>query len=70
MLAFSISAPVHYTKNERAYAPEDMNMNIKPGFMDDYAHHPTEIKTTLDGARKLYKNKKITFCNLKVLIMC
>ncbi len=37
LLAFSISAPVHYTKNERAYAPEDINMNIKPGFMDDYA---------------------------------
>ncbi len=28
-------------------------------FIDDYAHHPTEIRTTLDSTRKLYKNKKI-----------
>ncbi len=27
---------------------------------DDYGHHPTEIKATLQGARELYPNKKIT----------
>ena len=27
---------------------------------DDYAHHPTEIKATLSGARSLFKDKKIT----------
>ncbi|MEA1962628.1 MAG: UDP-N-acetylmuramate--L-alanine ligase [Patescibacteria group bacterium] len=27
--------------------------------LDDYAHHPTEIKTTLAGARQKYGNKKI-----------
>lgn len=27
--------------------------------IDDYAHHPTAIKTTLDGFRSFYKNKKI-----------
>ena len=27
--------------------------------IDDYAHHPTEIKATLDSARQKYKNKKI-----------
>jgi UDP-N-acetylmuramate--alanine ligase len=27
---------------------------------DDYAHHPTEIKATLQGARELFGNKKIT----------
>lgn len=27
---------------------------------DDYAHHPTEIKATLSGARELYPDKKIT----------
>ncbi|MCK4539593.1 UDP-N-acetylmuramate--L-alanine ligase [Candidatus Parcubacteria bacterium] len=27
--------------------------------LDDYAHHPTEIKTTLKGARQKYGNKKI-----------
>lgn len=26
---------------------------------DDYAHHPTEIKATLSGARELYPNKRI-----------
>jgi len=28
--------------------------------IDDYAHHPTEIKATLEGARQIYPNKKIT----------
>jgi UDP-N-acetylmuramate--alanine ligase len=27
--------------------------------LDDYAHHPTEIKATLEGAKKLYPNKNI-----------
>jgi UDP-N-acetylmuramate--alanine ligase len=27
--------------------------------IDDYAHHPTEIKATLDAARKKYPNKQI-----------
>lgn len=27
---------------------------------DDYAHHPTEIKATLEGARELYPEKDIT----------
>ncbi len=27
---------------------------------DDYAHHPTEVKTTLQGARELFPGKKIT----------
>lgn len=28
--------------------------------IDDYAHHPTEIKTTLEGFRQVYPDKKIT----------
>jgi len=28
--------------------------------IDDYAHHPAEIKTTLEGARQIYPDKKIT----------
>jgi len=28
--------------------------------IDDYAHHPTEIKTTIKGIRDTYKDKKIT----------
>ncbi|MFA7309159.1 MAG: UDP-N-acetylmuramate--L-alanine ligase [Patescibacteria group bacterium] len=27
--------------------------------VDDYAHHPTEIRATLEGAKKFYKGKKI-----------
>lgn len=27
---------------------------------DDYAHHPTEIKATLDAAKELFGNKKLT----------
>ncbi len=28
-------------------------------FFDDYAHHPTEISSVLDGVKKVYKNKEI-----------
>ncbi len=28
-------------------------------FFDDYAHHPTEISSVLDGVRKVYKKKEI-----------
>ena len=28
-------------------------------FFDDYAHHPTEIKEVLKGAKEVYKNRKI-----------
>tara|TARA_B100001121_G_scaffold221197_1_gene194463 strand:+ start:135 stop:1532 length:1398 start_codon:yes stop_codon:yes gene_type:complete len=28
-------------------------------FYDDYAHHPTEIKSILDGVKNVYKNRKI-----------
>lgn len=28
-------------------------------FMDDYAHHPTAIKTTLEGLRRFYPDKRI-----------
>lgn len=43
--------------------------------IDDYAHHPTEIKATLSGARQLYGEKKIiavfhphTFTRTKALL--
>lgn len=32
---------------------------IAPGIFDDYAHHPTAIKVTLEGLRQRYPNKKI-----------
>ena len=28
-------------------------------FFDDYAHHPTEIRSVLDGVREVYKKKEI-----------
>ena len=43
--------------------------------IDDYAHHPTEIKTTLVGVRELYKERKLiavfhphTFTRTKALL--
>jgi len=31
----------------------------KKEFYDDYAHHPTEIKAVIDGARQVHKKRKI-----------
>ena len=31
----------------------------KNDFYDDYAHHPTEIKSILDGVKNVYKNREI-----------
>jgi len=31
----------------------------KKEFYDDYAHHPTEIRAVINGAREVYKNRKI-----------
>ena len=31
----------------------------KREFFDDYAHHPTEIKAVIEGARQVYENRKI-----------
>ena len=31
----------------------------KNEFFDDYAHHPTEISSILNGVKKVYKNRKI-----------
>ena len=36
--------------------------NSQTVYMDDYAHHPTEIAATLRGVRELYPDKKITVC--------
>ncbi len=37
LLAFSISAPVHMTENEKAWSDGGNNFNIKSGMMDDFA---------------------------------
>ena len=33
--------------------------NNKNDFYDDYAHHPTEISSILDGVKNVYKDRKI-----------
>ena len=34
-------------------------MKNKNEFFDDYAHHPTEISSVLDGVNKVYNKRKI-----------
>lgn len=34
--------------------------NSKIIYIDDYAHHPEELKATINSAKKLYPNKKLT----------
>lgn len=41
---------------KRRYVVEDMGENI---YIDDYAHHPTEIKVTLEATRTRFPNHKI-----------
>ena len=39
---------------------EFIHRNDKTIFIDDYAHHPTEIKAAVGAARELYPGKKLT----------
>ncbi|MBQ1826917.1 MAG: UDP-N-acetylmuramate--L-alanine ligase [Erysipelotrichaceae bacterium] len=41
---------------KRRFVVEEAGENV---FIDDYAHHPTEIKVTLQAARALYPDRKI-----------
>ena len=41
---------------ERRFAIENVNDTV---IIDDYAHHPTEIKVTLEGAKQKYPNKNL-----------
>ena len=41
---------------KRRFAIETVNDNV---IIDDYAHHPTEIKVTLEAARQKYPNKRL-----------
>lgn len=42
---------------KRRFAIEEVNGTI---LIDDYAHHPTEIKATLDAVKQKYPDKKLT----------
>ncbi|MBQ6285755.1 MAG: UDP-N-acetylmuramate--L-alanine ligase [Bacilli bacterium] len=41
---------------KRRFIEEKFKSNI---IIDDYAHHPTEVKVTIEAAKKKYPNKKI-----------
>lgn len=41
---------------ERRFAIEEYKGSI---IVDDYAHHPTEVKVTLEGVRQKYPNKRL-----------
>ena len=41
---------------KRRFAEEVISSNV---IIDDYAHHPTEIKSVLDAVREKYKDKKV-----------
>ena len=44
LLAFPNSPPVHYTVNGKGFAPKGVtHLNLKPGFMDDYALYMAEV---------------------------
>jgi UDP-N-acetylmuramate--alanine ligase len=46
-----------YTGTKRRFE----HLGVKDGalIVDDYAHHPTEIRTTLEGARRSFPNRRI-----------
>ena len=46
----------NYVGPKRRYVIEEYKNTI---FIDDYAHHPTEVKVTLEASRLRYPNKKI-----------
>ena len=47
---------MHYVGPKRRYVVEEYADTV---FIDDYAHHPTEVKVTLSATRQRYPDKKI-----------
>lgn len=47
---------IHFENAKRRFKETKINDTI---IIDDYAHHPTEIKATIESARQKYPNKKI-----------
>lgn len=45
-----------FTGVKRRFSESDVNGKI---IIDDYAHHPSEIKATLDAARQKYPNREV-----------
>lgn len=46
----------HFTGAKRRFSITEINTNI---VIDDYAHHPNEVKSLLDSVKQKYNNKKI-----------
>ncbi len=46
----------YFVTPKRRFKVEEVNDLI---FIDDYAHHPTEVRVTLEAARKRYPDKKL-----------
>ena len=46
----------NYVGPKRRYVIEEYHDTI---FVDDYAHHPTEVKVTIEASKKRYPDKKI-----------
>ena len=46
----------HFVTPKRRFKMEEVGKLV---FIDDYAHHPTEVKVTLEAARKRYPDKKL-----------
>lgn len=46
----------NFKNAKRRFAVENYNGSI---IVDDYAHHPTEIRVTLEGVRQKYPNKRL-----------
>jgi UDP-N-acetylmuramate--alanine ligase len=46
-----------FTGVERRF---DIKRTEHPVYIDDYAHHPEEIRVTIEAIRMLYPNKRIT----------
>ena len=52
-----VEAALHeYVGPKRRYVVEEYKDTV---FVDDYAHHPTEVKVTIEASRKRFPNKKI-----------
>lgn len=47
---------LHFKNAKRRFCEEKIGNNV---IIDDYAHHPTEIKVTLSSARQKYPDKEI-----------
>lgn len=50
------SALLNFVGPKRRYVIEEFKNTV---FIDDYAHHPTEVKVTLEASRSRYPDKKI-----------